>query len=287
MIHLSDVLAKLNKDRSAKAANKAANAAASAKAKGELAATKGDKAEAEQDLRDTKATFAAKTATFNANQALRKGELEALSKAIEIISSPSVADSYKEHINLAQVKGVSLLQTESRRQQNVARLQAAEYLRRRAKALSSKVLASFASQVAANPFEKVIGMIESLLEKLKAEAAAEAEHKAWCDEQLHENKLKRNRLTVAVNKLLAEIDEAAATIDTLAAEIDTLVTEQAELAKAMAEATKVRTEENAANTVTIADAEAGQVAVKDALATLREFYSSQAAFLQRQVPEMA
>merc|ERR1719401_251818 len=247
MIHLSDVLAKLNKDRSAKAANKAANAAASAKAKGELAATKGDKAEAEQDLRDTKATFAAKTATFNANQALRKGELEALSKAIEIISSPSVADSYKEHINLAQVKGVSLLQTGSRRQQNVARLQAAEYLRRRAKALSSKVLASFASQVAANPFEKVIGMIESLLEKLKAEAAAEAEHKAWCDEQLKENKLKRNTQTESVNSLIAQIEALSSDIETMGQDIDTLVQEQAQLASDMASATTERGAEKATN----------------------------------------
>ena len=33
-------------------------------------------------------------------------------------------------------------------------------------------------------------MIETLLQKLKEEAAEEADHKAWCDEQLKERGLK-------------------------------------------------------------------------------------------------
>merc|ERR1719253_2255850 len=45
--------------------------------------------------------------------------------------------------------------------------------------------------------------------------------------------------------------------------------------------------EKAENEQAIADAQGGQEAVKQALVVLREFYSSQAAFLQRQVPEMA
>jgi hypothetical protein len=72
--------------------------------------------------------------------------------------------------------------------------------------------------------------------------------------------------------------------------IDTLVKEQADLAKAMAEATEQRTAEKAKNLDTIADAQAGISAVKQALEILNEFYSSQAALLQQgsgQVPEMA
>merc|ERR1719213_562188 len=55
----------------------------------------------------------------------------------------------------------------------------------------------------------------------------------------------------------------------------------------MAEATEQRTKEKATNTETMADAKAGEDATKAALVVLKEFYASQAALLQRQVPEMA
>merc|ERR1719437_159598 len=140
-----------------------------------------------------------------------------------------------------------------------------------------------------NPFAKVITMIEDLLEKLKAQAAAEAEHKAWCDEQLKENKHKRDAKTAAVEKLTAEIAKLAGEIADMGAQIDVLIQEQAELTKAMAEATEIRQKEKAENLDTIADAKAGSAAVASALSILQEFYSSQASFLQRgkQVPEMA
>merc|ERR1719345_427853 len=56
----------------------------------------------------------------------------------------------------------------------------------------------------------------------------------------------------------------------------------------MSEATTQRTEEKATNTATMADAAAGEDAVKAALVVLKEFYSSQGSFLQhKQAPEMA
>jgi len=291
-IHLSETIAHNKADREEKSALKAATAADSAKAKGELAETKEEKAADEKQLADMKATFEAKTATYKENQVVRKDEIEALSKAIEIISSPDVAGSYAGHINEALVqqgKAVSLLQVGAAKRRSAAQQLAVAFLQKKAGALSSKTLARFAMEAAANPFEKVIEMIKELLERLKAEAAAEAEHKAWCDEQLHNNKLKRNKQTAMVNKLIAEIEEKSALIADLAAEIDTLVKEQADLAKAMEEATAFRNKEHAENTATTADSVAGQEAVKKALSILREFYNSQTAFLQRQhqVPEMA
>merc|ERR1719478_776654 len=55
---------------------------------------------------------------------------------------------------------------------------------------------------------------------------------------------------------------------------------------AMSKATTQRDQEKATNTKTIKDAEAGQAATSAALVILKEFYASQASFLQ-QVPEMA
>jgi len=134
----------------------------------------------------------------------------------------------------------------------------------------------------------VIDMIETLLERLKEEAAAEADHKAWCDEQLKANKMKRNKRTAEVNEQMAEIEGLTAAIDEMGATIKKLVEEQAALTKAMAEATQQREEEKATNLETIADAAAGIKAVSSAIAILKEFYDSQASFLQqKQVPEMA
>merc|ERR1719399_678836 len=131
-------------------------------------------------------------------------------------------------------------------------------------------------------------MIEDLIAKLKEEAAAEAEHKAWCDEQLHDNKLKREKKTSQVNKLTAEIEAKTEEIAAMAKKIARLAKEQAELTKAMEEATAQRTEEKASNTEAMKDAAAGEEATKAALVILKEFYASQAALLQQQqVPEMA
>merc|ERR1719265_1386503 len=155
--------------------------------------------------------------------------------------------------------------------------------------MSSETLSKFAVELSANPFAKVVEMIKTLLARLKEEAAAEADHKAWCDEQLKNNKLKREKKATQLEKLAAEIEELNGQIDTMAKQIATLIAEQAALTKAMAEATEQRTSEKADNEATIADAQAAIEAVKQALVILREFYTSQAspAFLQRrQVPEL-
>jgi hypothetical protein len=292
MIHLSNTIDKSKSDREEKSVTKARTMEASAKAKGELADTKADLAEDKKYIKDMTATFEAKTRTYEANQEVRKNELEALSKAIEIISAPDVAGSYADHVNLAEVssKGMdSFLQMRRTSKRVSLRQHAMEYLQRRGKSLSSKVLLAAAADVAGNPFEKVVTMIQELIAKLKEEAAAEADHKAWCDDQLHKNKLKRDKKAASVEKLSAEIEALAGQIATMANDIETLITQQAELTKAMAEATEARQAEKAKNEKAIADAQAGSEAVKQAIVVLREFYSSQEGFLQvkRQVPEMA
>merc|ERR1719408_1203695 len=145
---------------------------------------------------------------------------------------------------------------------------------------------SAAARVESNPFDKVVQMIKDLVEKLKEEAAAEAEHKAWCDEQLHNNKLKREKKTAKVNKLTAGIESLTQDIAAMAKKIQTLKDEQAELTLAMSKATTQREKEKATNTDTMKDAAAGEAATNAALVILKEFYSSQASLLQ-QVPEMA
>jgi len=281
MIQLTDLISHSKSDREAKAETKATRSSESAKAKGDLADTKAALAADEKTLAEMTSIFTEKSAVFKENQKIRNLELEALKKAIEIISSPNVADSYAGHIKLAQT---NFLQMASSSRRVLVKQRASDFLKQRASALNSKTLAVLATEVAANPFAKVVDMIKTLIAKLKEEAAAEADHKQWCDQQLMENKNKRNKKTTESEKLMAEIDEYNSNIDTMAKTIQTLIQEQEDLTKAMGEATTNRVAEKAENEATIADAQAGAGAVRQALVVLRNFYDSQS-FIQ-QVPEM-
>merc|ERR1719271_765639 len=101
-------------------------------------------------------------------------------------------------------------------------------------------------------------MIKDLVAKLKEEAAAEAEHKTWCDAQLKTNKLKREKKTTKVNKLTATVESLTEQIKSMGEKIATLSKEQAELAQAMSEATGQRNKEKATNADTMKDAQAGE-----------------------------
>jgi len=300
MLHVGNLIKQLTSDHEEKAVRKGELLGAFAQAKGQLTTTKADLADDKKMLMDTQTTFEMKKKTFESNQEVRAAELEAIEKAVEIISSPDVVASYETDVKLVQVSkqpvaphGVLLLQegSETAVARMAARHEAADLLRNRAATLSSKLLATVAEDVLANPFAKVIQMIEELLAKLKEEAAAEADHKKWCDGELKANKLKREEHTTAVDTLAAEVESLGSQIQTMAEELATLAKEQAALAEAMAEATADRQKEKAANEATIKDAAAAQQALKKALEILREFYSSVAkpslVQIKKQVPEMA
>merc|ERR1719174_850900 len=283
MIQLTDLIKNSKANREEKADTKGQTSADSAKAKGDLADTKAALAADERTLADMTSQFQEKSGVYEENQKVRKMELEAIAKAIEIISNPNVADSYAGHVKLAQVPNFLQMRSSTRRVN--AKDRAIEILQKRATALKSTTLANLVTDMKANPFVKIIDMIKDLIAKLKEEAAAEADHKAWCDKELMDNKHKRNKKTTESEKLMAEIEEMQAQIDTMAKEIQTLIQEQKDLTTAMGDATAQRTGEKQENEATIADCQAGANAVKSALVVLRNFYDSQS-FLQ-QVPEMA
>merc|ERR1719189_1107339 len=165
---------------------------------------------------------------------------------------------------------------------------AAVFLQGKAGQLSSRVLSALAVHVADDPFVKVKKMIKDLLVRLMEEANEESEHKGWCDTELATNEATRKEKTEAVETLHAEIDELQASIAKLTEDITELTKAVAELDKAMAKATDLRQKEKAKNEETIADAQAAQTAVAQALTVLKEFYSKAGeatALMQRQQPE--
>ena len=290
--HLANTIDNLKSEREEAAANKAKNKQLSAESKGTLAKTKVNLADASKFLADLKSTYEIKASQYTSNQKVRSEEITALQKAIEIMSGDNAGGAYKRNVNFVQ-KPLSLLQVGMSARKAAGKQRATAILQNKARALRSTTLLALVSQLKANPFAKVVDMIETLLEKMKEEAAQEAEHKGWCDEELKKNKQRRSEKESDTARLHAEIEEKIVSIQKMAKEIETLSAEQAELAEAMSEATKVRNEEKAENKKAVEESKEGRVAVKQAIAVLKEFYSKQgdAELLQNakagQVPEMA
>merc|ERR1719387_439247 len=220
-----------------------------------------------------------------------KGELAAIDKAIEILSSGSVSGTADKYLpSFVQKKSsVSFLQL-SVGSKNPSQARVAEFLREKGSAINSRVLSALAVRVAEDPFVKVKKMIKDLIVRLMEEANEEAEHKGWCDTELSTNEQTRKEKTAAVETLHAEIDELSASIAKLTQEITDLTAEIAEIDKAVAEATAIREEEKATNEQTVKDATEAQTAVAQALTVLKEFYEKAAeatALLQgKQKPEI-
>jgi septal ring factor EnvC (AmiA/AmiB activator) len=136
-------------------------------------------------------------------------------------------------------------------------------------------------------------MIKDLIVRLMEEAAEEADHKAWCDEQLSTNEQTRNEKTAEVEELHANVDELESSIARLTEELAQLAEAIAELDKAMAEATELREKEKKRNAATIKDSQEAQAAVAQALMVLKDFYAKAAeatALLQKprnpEIPDM-
>jgi len=277
-------------DRTEKAETKAKKLQSKADAEGDLQDTTTTRDADQKYLDDLKATCSQKASDFEARQQLRTEEIEAIAKAIEILSSSAVSGNADKYLpTLVQKKGMSLGQFRSGEQTAVQR-RVADFLREQGRQLNSRILSALAVRVADDPFAKVKKMIKDLLVRLMEEANEEAEHKGWCDTELSTNEQTRKEKTEAVETLHAEIDELQASIAKLTEEIGELSKAIADLDTAMAEATGIRQKEKEENEVTIKDSQEAQTAIAQALTVLKEFYAkageATALLQKKQMPEI-
>merc|ERR1719333_546077 len=253
------------KSRMDKAEAKAAALEASAASKGDLDDTTATRDDDTKYLADVTATCQQKSAAFEERQALRAGEIEAVEKAIEILSSGAVSGASEKH--LPQLLQTSLTQLRSV-DRSPAQLSVAAYLSDQGRKLNSRILRALALRVSDDPFKKVTKMIKDLIVKLMEEANGEAEQKGWCDDELATNEQTRKEKTEAIEVLHAEIDQLEASVSKLSEDIAELSQAVADLDAAVAKATEIREAEKAKNAVIVTDAKAAQVAVAAALKTL-------------------
>jgi len=284
---LNGQIATAKMEKGMKTTTKAKTLEAEAEAKGDLADTQASLAEDEKFLADLDSECKQKSFDYEQRQIVRDGEIDAIDKAIGIMSGEDVAGA-NEHTALPfliqKSSKTSLAQLRSQSKSPVQDAVAA-FLQQQADKTGSKLLSLVAAKAASDPFTKVKKMIREMIQKLVEEAEADATHKGFCDTEMSTNKQTRDKKTAQSEELTADIEELTAEISKLATEITELGAELAALDAAVKEATDERFAEKSKNTDTISDAKAGAAAVAQALAILKDFYEKAAVPVEQPAPQ--
>merc|ERR1719243_502425 len=217
----------------------------------ELADTDLKLAQAKEDLEDTRAKLSADEKflmmlkekcqmtdqEWEERQKTRQLEMEAVSKALAILSSDDAHDTFTRTFNPA------LLQTESSSKKSL-RSQAAELLKTVAERVNSPRLSAIALRCRLDAFTRVKKAIDDMIAQLLKEKEDEIKHKDFCVDDFNTNQLK------------AEI---------------------AEMQLQLKRAGEDREVENKEFQLTVADQRATQKLLQQALTVLKGFYEKGAA----------
>jgi len=129
-------------------------------------------------------------------------------------------------------------------------------------------------KAAEDHFVKVRVLIKNLIDKLKADAKAEATTKSFCDKSMKKAVNERDSANSQIEVADAKITSLTAKKNELNSNIATLQSDIAELKKGLLERVELRGEDKADNAETIRMTEEGINSVKTALRLLKSFYGS-------------
>lgn len=255
-----------------------------ATSEGDLEVTSKDLAEDIKVLGDLHQQCMTTAQDFEAEVKSRGEELKALAEAKKVITdTTSGADSLAyglDQMSFVQISGQRLSTAT-----DLAHFEAVRFVRDLARKMNSKSLMQLAGRMASamrlssnsgdDPFAKVKGLITDMIEKLEAEAGADAKHKAYCDKELaYANEKKADRVE-EIEKLSTSIDQMSARSAQLKEEIAALEKALADLATSQAQMDKMRAEEKEMFLGNKADMEKGLEGVKMALKILTDYYAKQ------------
>mmetsp|Transcript_101654 Transcript_101654/g.285583 ORF Transcript_101654/g.285583 Transcript_101654/m.285583 type:complete len:701 (+) Transcript_101654:63-2165(+) len=248
---------------------------AKATAEGDLEVTVKDLKNSASELAGTRGACMRTAADHEATVAARAEELKVVAQARQILvetSGGATAQSY------------SLLQVSAGTGNTVASM-----VKSLARKYHSSALAQLSSRIASiakygagnheDPFGKVKGMIQSMIEKLEGEANEEATEKSYCDEEMQKSEAKKGELETDVEKMTTKVDQAAAKSAQLQEQVKVLEGELAALTKEQAEMDSLRMEQHDAYVTAKADLEKGLGGVRTALQLLRDYYTAKDASL--------
>merc|ERR1719310_2198970 len=241
-------------------------------ASAELEETKKSKAADETYLSDLKMDCAAKSTEWSERQKSVQEELGAIAKAKEILSSGvKVLLQFKRSVD----------DDDAGKRQRVTAI-----LRNLAQEGHVYALSQLASEAQNDPFGKVKGLIESMIDRLMREAAEESDQKAFCDSEMSKSRNKQKDLAARADMHSVRIEKSEAGKAKLKEQISTLTTEIAEIDAGMKEATDLRMKEKEEFDASSAEYKQSADAVANAIQVLQTYYS-QGSFVQtQQAPEL-
>jgi len=288
---LENSIAQDKKELGEAKATKAAAEEAKSIAEGDLAMTEKELASDEKSLSTMSTDCQSKAADWEVSTKSRAEELQALADATKLIKektggAESRAYDFLQQMEQTKTKArhpdtgdrvVNMLQTLGKSSGDLALSQ-----------LALRVHAAVQMQTGegADPFAKVKGMISEMIDKLVAQAAEEASHKAFCDKEMSESKEKIDDHTATIDKFTTRKDKATAAIEKLKEEIATLQSELATIAKQQSEMDKMRADEKAAYAEAKKDYEDGIEGLTMALQILRDYYAAGSDEALLQQPEV-
>merc|ERR1719235_1502356 len=278
---LDDQIAADSKDLADEKAAKDEAAEAKAVAEGDLTETVKDLAQAEKALATAQSTCMTVAADHEATVKGNAEELKVIAEAKKILvdsSSGAVEHTYA----LLQMSGGSRLASRA----DLANMEVVAVIKRLAHQHHSAAMAQLASKITAvlrfgaksgaDPFAKVRGLIQELIDRLVEEGEKEAKEHAFCEAEMAKTEAKKSELDEDIAKLTAKIDKAAAASARLKEDVRELQAELAALAKTTMEMDQMRHDEHEAYLEAKSDLEAGLGGVRKALEVLRDYYGSAA-----------
>merc|ERR1712083_71915 len=218
-------------------------------------------------------------AEWEERQKTRQLEMEAVSKALAVLSTDDAHDLFTKTFN------PSLLQKESS-MQSERRTQASKLLQTVAQKLQNPRLATLAVRVRLDAFTRVKKAIDDMVAQLLKEKEDEIKHKDFCVDEFNTNELQTEKKEREKSDLTAKIEDLELTIKQLTEAIDALKAEVAEMQVQMKRAGEDREKENKEFQMTVADQRATQKLLTAALNILKGFYEkkAKAALLQTTQP---
>jgi len=260
----------------------------------ELADTDEKNAQAKEDIEDTKKSLAADEEflmmlkekcsmtdkEWEERQKTRQLEMEAVSKALAVLSGDDAHDLFTRTFNPALMQTEVAIASKKREQ-------ASNLLSRAAKRLNSPRLSALAYRVRLDAFTRVKKAIDDMIAQLLKEKADEIKHKDFCVDEFNTNQLQTEKKEREKSDLIAKIEDLEMTIKALTEAIAKLKDEIAEMQVQMKRAGEDREQENKEFQTTVADQRETQRLLKAALSILQDFYGKKAALLQGRKQEPA
>merc|ERR1719324_1238865 len=276
-LSLEDEIAASKTEMDEAKADKAEAEETKAAADGDLAVTSKDLALATEALSNIGSDCMEKATDHEVSQKGYAEELKALDTAKKIIQESTLLQKANSFL---QTRASTRLRTMA----DLKNYEVVSVIKRLATQQHSSALAQLASRIAAtlrygsangdDPFAKVKGLITEMIDKLMKEAADEASHKAYCDEEMGKTKAKKDELNSDIEKLTAKIDKATTKSADLKEQVKELQKELAELADTQAEMEKVREDSHATFVEEQAELTKGLDGIRKALEVLRNYYES-------------